>query len=450
MSSVVRPALYLPIEVKTRELKAKLLIALFAVARGFEVCVGQKEALGLFLGKLQRGTVFGKSLSDIDASLFTGFRQLGHDVVAMDEELLVYINRQIIAGYLAPQAVEACSMLFVPGQDGAEVIRARVPAAADRVRIVGMPRMDLLRPNLMRRQAAARAEEIRRQHGDFFLVSGTYVLANCVMPAEAYLGVMQQCGYIRNAEDRRFFEEFFAHDVRRLQAMLGAVRHVAARLPHVNLVVRPHPQEQPEPYFEALAGLPNVTISLPKEPVDAWLLAARGLIQHSCTTAIEANALGVPVLAYTEVDSPRFDPALPNTVAHHGRTPDEATAWVADVLAGRRGAAARTVSHDGKDFGFYLDDTDERLSAARIVDGLEELERARTLPADGRGAPSRFAGIPYVAEPFPKPVLTAAKFPDTPLAEIERMVEDFTASLPELARVRIANPVRDVFVLLPA
>lgn len=41
------PPLYLPVEIKVREFKSRLLIALIACARGYPVCLAQKGAIDI-------------------------------------------------------------------------------------------------------------------------------------------------------------------------------------------------------------------------------------------------------------------------------------------------------------------------------------------------------------------------------------------------------------------
>ena len=60
--------LYLPIEVKVRELESKLLLAFAAVERGHEVLIGSKTdvLVPALQGKLPKGVIHLKSLTPSD------------------------------------------------------------------------------------------------------------------------------------------------------------------------------------------------------------------------------------------------------------------------------------------------------------------------------------------------------------------------------------------------
>lgn len=83
------------------------------------------------------------------------------------------------------------------------------------------------------------------------------------------------------------------------ETMLGMAElanNLAARLPQVTFVYRPHPFEKLETYTDLLDSRSNLHL-IREGTVDGWILRASAVIQRSCSTAIEAGMAGVPALS---------------------------------------------------------------------------------------------------------------------------------------------------------
>lgn len=442
------PPLYLPVEIKVREFKSKLLIALFACARGYSVCLAQKDAFNNVASRLCPGIVVGKSLNEVDARHFRQYRAYGHVVATMDEEILVYLSRQDLVRFLSREAIEMSGLIFAPGQDAIDILAAIDPDIAHRSRIVGLPRLDFLRPEFSL-ESQQRAEELRQAYGDFVLVNANFTLGNIHMPYERLLGILRDAGYIRTDKDEEFVLRRIEHDRRAMKAMIDLVAQLASRFPQISFIVRPHPQERPESYHAPLGNISNVIVSPPSEAVDTWLRGAVALLQNGCTTAVEAHELGTPILANAMVHDPVFDPYLPNALADIVTDPDGAAAWLDSILRDRPRRQQRDLLSDGHHYGHYVDRSSSKPSAERMVDALYAW--APELPATGEAHLDldAYAQAPYVAEPFHKNEFIRAKFPDTKREDVEQMIDALRRALPALPPVRLANPARDVFVLRP-
>jgi hypothetical protein len=81
------PFLYLPIEVASRELRAKLLLTYFAIAAGFEVVIGWKRLMNKNLRYMPPGVVVFKTLTGKDGKAMREAMAAGHRIAAIDEEV---------------------------------------------------------------------------------------------------------------------------------------------------------------------------------------------------------------------------------------------------------------------------------------------------------------------------------------------------------------------------
>jgi surface carbohydrate biosynthesis protein len=107
---------------------------------------------------------------------------------------------------------------------------------------------------------------------------------------------------------------------------------LADTFPSAEIVIRPHPFENPSPYDAAAAGRRNLVVRQ-SESIQAAIFSASAVIQRSCTTAIEAGMAGVPAF------SPQWMPApflMPDAEAASVpcESLSELTSYLTDVLNG--------------------------------------------------------------------------------------------------------------------
>jgi surface carbohydrate biosynthesis protein len=98
--------------------------------------------------------------------------------------------------------------------------------------------------------------------------------------------LIQNYGYRRSD-----VESWFQSEQRAIVEIVSMANRLAADCPSAEIVIRPHPEENPDSYRQGLGTLPNLRVS--KEgTVMPWILRSAAVIQRGCTTAIEACLAG--------------------------------------------------------------------------------------------------------------------------------------------------------------
>ncbi|HEU4854727.1 MAG TPA: hypothetical protein VFS89_05475, partial [Nitrosospira sp.] len=82
--------LIIPVESQVRELDAKILLSCVAAERGFPVIMGSRAYAHFELASIPRGIYLAKSMRSLSNTMFRIVRQLGHEIVAWEEEALVH------------------------------------------------------------------------------------------------------------------------------------------------------------------------------------------------------------------------------------------------------------------------------------------------------------------------------------------------------------------------
>lgn len=302
------PALLVPVEVSARELDARMRFAAEAVCRGFSAAIGQSRILHRRPELFSPAIVVENDVTIAGADFAHRARQLGHRLVAWDEEAIAVLNdRWYTRQRVARHTLALTDLFFTRGRGDAAAVCEAYPDLAERVRPAGNPRLDLLNPKV---RAVARppntdapiAVMSRFSRSNPFSLERSEVLDNVVRkfrfgPVETdfYRGFLEHC--------HALFDAFFA-----------MVARLAEHFPDRLVVVRPHPSERISTWEKLAGAHQNLTIERSGTAVE---LAERSavVIHNGCTTGLEAALIGRPVLAFTPVTSKDYDVALPNALS---------------------------------------------------------------------------------------------------------------------------------------
>jgi surface carbohydrate biosynthesis protein len=438
--------LYLPIEVKVRELAAKTLTGALAAARGYGAVLGGTLALRPAMRVLPPGIFIEKGAGSAYRDDIKGFLDAGHRGTAWEEEGL----RHRFSG-----AIDLLDRYFAWGDAQARDLSELSPEAAQRVIITGNPRFDLLRPEF-RGIFTDSAAALKKSYGPFILVNTNF-------STNTFPGI--PTARERALRDPHMTDEFRARrlayleaDQRVCAAFARAMPALSASWPDHRIVIRPHPAENHGYWREVAASLPNVVVEH-RDSVIPWLLACDVLLHSNCTTALEAHLLGVPVIAYSP-DSPSVrDWDLTNAVSTAVADEGELHAALSVALeapgAGTRRPLARADESLLQDQVAAIDGP---FAVDRILDALDGIESEHTplhwgLSQRGNLAlhrarrKSRRLVRTLVKGPSGNEAYVQQKFPGLDLREVEAVLEQLARVAPELGSVRASSMGRDMVML---
>ncbi len=384
----VKPAtIIMPVESQVRELDAKLLLSCLLAEKGFPVVFGSRAFVHFLVEKLPRGVYMAKSMRTLSIRMFTILRQLGHEIVAWDEEGLVrWPDEEYYRWRLSPVTLKLTNHLLAWGEDDARVLRDYPGYSGTPIHITGNPRIDLLRPEL-RDFYRERADRLREKFGDFLLINTNFSKVNHFFThlselkkpaAELAAGGEETFDAGKGLLKQQLFEHF-----------LAMLPELCRAVPDHTVVVRPHPAENHAPWLEIAARCSNLKI-INEDSVTPWLMAARLLIANGCTTMIEAAVLGTPTIAYQPVRNSRYDDDLPNAVSHRAFSGGELCRQAAAIMRGETGAVDEAERRRVLDC--HLAALDGPLAGERIVKVLVEAGYHQA-PPDPTPVATRLQGL---------------------------------------------------------
>ena len=371
--------LIIPVETQVREMDAKLLLACVAAERGFPVIIGSRAFVHYKVSSIPRGVYLAKSMRTLSIRMFTILRQLGHEIVAWDEEgLMRWPDSEYYRQRLSPITMGQVSHLIAWGPDNARVFQEYPGYNGAPIHITGNPRIDLLRREL-REYYHRNVDDICNRYGDFVMISTNFGLVNHFFPK---LGALKRAVETENAGGANPYDVGKGrHKLTLFNSFLALLPALCEALPDYTIVLRPHPSENNQPYCAIAERYENLKIDN-DGGISPWLIATKALIANGCTTMIEAAVLGTPAVAYQPVVSDAYDDDLPNSLSRRAFTTDELCRSVKSIVRGELGAL--TDKERRKTLDQHIAALDGPLAAERMVDVLEageyHLKRPKATP----------------------------------------------------------------------
>ncbi len=449
------PTLIIPVENQVRELEPKILLACIGARRGFECLIGSRLEVDFHIAKFPRGIYLSKSMTARSVKMFRIMRMLGHRITVWDEEALVhppaetYFTRRLSAA-----AIRRVSHLFAWGEENTALWRSYPDYPGTPIHITGNPRGDMLRPELQE-YYRKEVDRLKQQYGDFLLVNTNFGTVNAFNPGQnLFVEGVKGSGrreYGRGAVGmrREYAEGLSAHKQALFEAFLQVIPRLERTFPGLNIVIRPHPVEDPTPYHRIAEHNSRVQVDNCGNVIP-WLMAGKALIHNGCTTGVEAYMLGTPAIAYRPSVDRYFDSevfGLPNRLSHQCFDFDELVGMLNQILEGTRGAAG---GDERKAlFSPYLTAGDGRLASERIVDVLETIGAMpleEDLPREGnwlggwrratwRRLVKRSKG--YLPGSKYRPEFQRHRYPGLTLEEMKERVERFQGLLGDEQPLRV-------------
>lgn len=283
--------LYLPIEERTRELDAKLLLAYYALKRKYNVVFGAQYDMVTKADKFPNGVFLSKGHTSNNFKFAYHVKSLGNKIVELDEEALFLTKDRYIGRRTDDKLLSSLDQLYCWGEHQKNLLLENYPIHKDKIFLTGHPRFDLLKKkfhNLYNEDIS----RIKKRFGDFILINTRFGLYNSLSGFNN-----------NNLELKRLYESF-----------IWMIKNLSVKFPSLNIIVRPHPAENIESYRTELKNYKNAFV-IHEGSVTKWILASKLVIHNGCTTGIEAFIAERPVFSYMPFLSKKNDEYLPNELS---------------------------------------------------------------------------------------------------------------------------------------
>lgn len=319
---------FFPIEVTSRELEARLLLAAWSVGEGRSVFLGQDRLIYRLARRWNGGVYVGKQVlvggRKPNLAKYRELKERGYRVLFQAEEEPVFsreeeIDRVQFLQMFHPDWLDAGDVVCAWGGQSADIFRAAAGPNPPRIEVTGHPRFDICKPEFSALYQSE-TDSIRRRFGRFILLNTKFALAS---NAPAYASIKDSFGSGDGiGEGPEYWLRFHCYHGRMQAAYISLANTLRKAFPDMTIVLRPHPGEDPLWYKLVLEGMDRVHV-LTEGSVLPWLSAAAIMVHTGCTTALEGCGLTPRIIQFAPESGFDFDHYLPSLVGSLCHTEDE-------------------------------------------------------------------------------------------------------------------------------
>lgn len=284
--------LYLPIEIKQRELASLLLLSAEATKQGFRVYLGSHAAINSLLRntKAKGGVYLDKSFQPLET--MQKLSSAVERIAIMDIELSPILKSSelnpMIMQRIYPNTLDFASRYYVATDTIMRMALNWFPEEI--VKVVGWPRFNVAN-EYSQILYANQSQDLSAKFGNFLVFASGY--RYLVDPR--FTTHFKNPGLILQSERSTLEYKIENFNLFKNAVNLLLLWDKNAEVPPI--VVKPHPSENPKHWETALKGTRKTFIYLNRRDSSAYplIMASQGMIHSGSTLALEAKILGKPL-----------------------------------------------------------------------------------------------------------------------------------------------------------
>ena len=313
--------IYIDVETSSRELDAKLLLAIKAASRGHNVLVSHltEIILGFKSGLLSPGIFHTTSLAPRNDKILRHkeINDNGSKITSIDEE-----GGLIDKGYdkfsklrYSEKTIEQSAAVFGWGLEDTETLKRVYPNQSKKIFNTGSPRADMWGSNFLKYWGTPKNVPQR----PYLLISSNMFSASRFRPFYQNIKHLKNLGFFQRDPDF-FFDQFKmeAEDNKKILSFIIAIKYLARHNNGYDIVFRPHPVENIVAWKVFLDNTPNVYVEN-SNCITPWINNSFALMHNSCTSAIEATISGKPIITYSPFNQ-KYSREIPNELGYKVET----------------------------------------------------------------------------------------------------------------------------------
>jgi surface carbohydrate biosynthesis protein len=443
--------LLLPLEVKARELEAKILLACSAAEHGFGVILGRN---GFNLGgNFPQGVYFDKCLSSNKESfLEKQVNFLGNTLVSLDEEGVVNVNDRVMTETRSTnKTIDLSTYIFTWGRKQYSILNNKYDIN-NKLVLTGSPRTDIWMKS-MHFLYKDKCKEIRDRYGKFILIPSNFTLANHANGPDFIVKQSLDYGYISSEEDIHELKNKISHIDNIFNKFLEIIPLIAQSNPGLIIVLRPHPGDNISVWNKKALSWPENVRVIFEGSISPWILASELIIHNNCTSAVEAYAMEKPAIAYMPFFNDRHEQNIPNPLSQQANTVNDVLNLIQANL-NNEGLGRGSVKNNL--FKKHLHYDAHQLAVDRIVKALDTIELTESeyiLPSTyqeynikkifnyTKGLLAEMLGRTEMSKSYRK-----QKNPGITLNEIEELIRLYRNNLGRFNNVKVKLISKDIFI----
>ena len=371
--------IFLRVEVAAREFESKVLVGLVAASHGHRVYVSDWSTMmkSLIFRRGRAGFVHMNSVSPAKSTeaFHRIFRWAGFNISSLDEEAgtLWGSYEQFADARYGDSTLEHVDAIFCWGDHDRDSLREKFPSHARKFIRTGSPRADLWDP----RFSSVYSAPITSLPKPYILIPSGVGGPLKWLHLHELLENLASTGYLeRSPGFGKTVLDFYEDGVKLMRAYVDLIRHLSREFEQYEIVLKPHPSENPHAWRVVLGSIERVRVES-ECPVSPLIRQSSAVVTTGSTTAIEAGLAGVPVVSFLPFEMPTRDNTLVEEFGVRAETPDEVSIALRKLLETGNNLMPPS-ERVSVDFCNKIYLSNHELAAERMVDVWESLIHEET------------------------------------------------------------------------
>lgn len=374
--------IYLPIEIKSRELWPKLWLASQLTKRNFICILGDKPGVATAMELYPRGIYFDKSISRVKTKKLRQLVNKTHALVCQDEESGI-ASTEIESFFnvrISEENIKLTKRFYCWGESDYKYLCDKYKDYEERFSMTGGLRVDLWRKEISNRIYEDAIASIKEKYKNFILINSSFGVTNDV-DAQKILDYMEMRGDV-SEEDYTIKKNNLEALLQEFYSFSEMISTLAKNRPKQNFVVRPHPAESLDGWRKIFKQRDNLFL-VREGDVTPWIAACDALIHPGCTTALQAILMGKPVFSFVSEKGLRSHVNLndfPNQISYKTHTVEELLNAIDGIENGSYSGKLVDYKKRQKSLDGRISNFSGRYAADLIAEDLERLNIPRYSP----------------------------------------------------------------------
>lgn len=298
----MKKIIFLPIEIKSRELKPKLYLAYQALKKDYYCFIGDKAGIFRSVKYFSPGVYFYKSINFPDTDHIKKIKKLKNIYVVQDEESgFTHSSKKDLQKYITVRSskinVSLIDKFFNWGQFDFDEWKKRYKDYSYKFCLTGSPRVDLWSPNLIKKI-------YKKENNHIFLNYGinivTIISSNITSKNDLnrYLETDKIWFKFRSKKEKENRLKQLKSDLSFHYEFVKMINKISKKNPKINFIVRPHPGESVEDWKKITKKMNSNVILDNNFDITPWLYNSKFVIQSSSSVALQTLIMKKNLITY--------------------------------------------------------------------------------------------------------------------------------------------------------
>tara|TARA_B100001093_G_scaffold404246_1_gene392362 strand:+ start:9914 stop:11236 length:1323 start_codon:yes stop_codon:yes gene_type:complete len=284
--------IYIPIEIKNRELQGHLLLSHYLLDYGFKIIIGNKPKIyELILNKPNKSGVFLYKGGGRNPELIKSISSKVEHIYILDQEIgyavrdyEIFISRRYFKS-----TYEFIKKFFFLNHKISKMAHQYASIPLEKCITSGWPRVDLYKKQNI---WSGDVNSIKSKYGNFILFASDFATNTSHEVSER----IKRVSIWSSASNKTIISKqskIYQQSYQEYKLFIKIINNLSNQHNFPLLIIRPHHGEDFNQWLKDLLPSPKIIV-INEGPIAPWIIASNGLLHRGCTSSVEAYFYNKP------------------------------------------------------------------------------------------------------------------------------------------------------------